>query len=76
MKEPLDDVVLGFLKTGRMTNADLRQRLGLGRDYSADLDRTLQRLRRAGEIVSTTKGWELSGTVVCPVCKGEGRVRG
>lgn len=73
--------ILDALKTGPMTNRELRlvfkevipsHELVSG---SPQLDTVLRKLRMSGQVEYIEKAWRLSGNIVCSLCNGTGRVR-
>jgi hypothetical protein len=80
-----EEYVVKYLKRKSMTNRELRAALGkdvpelgvskYGDGYIPDLDRALQKLRKQGDIEYIERQWTLSGSKVCPYCKGTGRIR-
>lgn len=76
--EVLEEMILALLKDKQpLTNKDFREMffptLRRG-EYNPDLDRALQRLRKAGKVKPGPKGWILEATKPCPKCKGKGFV--
>lgn len=78
-------ILKSLKKTESMTNSDLRLAVqkvipskGVskhGDGYIPQLDKALQKLRKGGEIEYRDRAWTLSGSKVCPRCKGTGRTR-
>jgi hypothetical protein len=77
----LEDRILKELKKrpGGATNSDLRIALfpdkGVGRHgdgYIPELDKALQKLRKAGEVVYEGRAWHLAARRKCAHCKGTG----
>ena len=79
-KTRLDDVVAALVEAhGPITNKALQGRKELRGikvvgGYSRDLDGALQRLRKAGRISPTGKGWMSGARQQCPTCEGAGWV--
>ena len=79
-KTSLDDVVANLVEAhGPIMNKGLQQKNELRevkahRGYAPELDRALQRLRKAGRITPTGKGWISGKRRMCPTCEGAGWV--
>jgi len=74
----LEEMILTFLKDKEpLTNKDFRDYLFPNMErgnYAPELDRALQRLRKAGLIKPGSKGWIRAETKPCQNCKGRGFV--
>lgn len=64
-----------LLKHGPRSNKEMRSTLGLpSQKENQTLDRTLQKLRKAGKLHLVNGRWALTTTQVCPSCGGKGWV--
>ncbi len=60
-------------KRGPRSNQELRDDLGLTtQTYDPKLDRTLQQLRKEGEVHIIKGKWSIATTKICPTCEGKG----
>lgn len=68
--------VVDSIRRGHDTNAKLRKLFppAAGEVYSKELDRALQRARRSGAIYAEGGRWHLASLMVCPKCRGTGKV--
>jgi hypothetical protein len=72
----MEDEIKKALQEGPKTNMQLRHELEVKAGEDRVFDRTLQRLRKKGEIkVIDRRRWVLSNVKVCPSCAGKGWVR-
>lgn len=73
---PMEDKIKKALREGPKTNMQLRVELEVGCGEDRVFDRTLQKLRKKGEIkVIDRRRWVLSSVKVCPTCEGKGWVK-
>lgn len=71
----METKILSTLKREPKSNAELRRSLGLSTaSYDAKLDRTLQKLRRAGKLRLVGSRWTVESFDLCQHCKGKGYV--
>ena len=74
----LEEMILTFLRDKQpLSNKDFRDYLFPNMEkgnYAPELDRALQRLRKAGLIKPGPKGWTRAETKPCQNCKGRGFV--
>jgi hypothetical protein len=74
----LADEILALVRQhAPMMNADIRKARNGGRPsrYVLEIDRALQKLRKAGLVVPTAKGWMPADVKKCPKCSGTGWVK-
>lgn len=71
----MEEKIKEALKTKPLTNRELRSALGLKASTDAKLDRTLQKMRKAGTIKAVRGRWEDASIKVCPNCDGKGWVQ-
>lgn len=73
---PMEDKIRTALKAGPKTNFQLRVELEVKVGEDRIFDRTLQRLRKRGEIkVIDRRRWVLASVQVCSACEGRGWVK-
>jgi len=70
MESELKRVLVG----GPLKNQEIRKRLGVEGKNDVVLDRTLQRLKRGGQLILLDNRWALASFVVCEACGGKGWV--
>jgi len=69
----MEDQIKKMLKSGPKSNKELRTSLGLDeKNYDQNLDRTLQKLRKAGLIKPVKGRWVMASVKICPKCGGKG----
>jgi hypothetical protein len=76
----MESKIKEVLKNGPLSNSKLRTSLGLKpktkRSGDTKLDKTLQKMKRAGKIVVKGGRWVDSSVKICPGCDGKGWVNG
>ena len=73
----MEEKIIKALQEGPKTNMQLRHELEVRAGEDRTFDRTLQRMRKKGEIkVMDRRRWVLANVKVCPHCGGKGWVKG
>jgi hypothetical protein len=73
----MEEKIKEALQAGPKTNMQLRVELEVRGGEDRAFDRTLQRMRKKGEIkVMDRRRWVLANVKVCPHCGGKGWVKG
>lgn len=71
----IDTRVHHSISDGPKNSREIKEDLGLESGDDDLLDRTLQKLRRAGKIRVVRRRWATEDVKVCSTCKGHGWVR-
>lgn len=72
----LEEKVATALKGSPKSNKEIREELGLSVErYDQRLDRTLQKMRKAGKLKLLNGRWVVASIEVCGACSGKGWVR-